>query len=166
MTKDQFLNLSVEEQLYTIYAGLPKSTAPGESPIGGLFGPNRPKVVTPVKPRPVVPVGFEEIFGAYPDHLPENDPLRKAVDNKIKRFGGIYNLSQLPSFSEKISLARANNLGDPIAYVFDGDVFVTFRSLKGVTWYRDLSEYMDMSNYYEMIRVAVYTREHILGGNE
>lgn len=150
LTKEQFYALGEPERLWLIYSSLPKSTAPGESPIAGIF--NKTDTVTPVQKFPIPPAGFEDVFGPYPEKADYNSPERNIYENRVKRWGGVYNLSNLPEYFNKVKKAELNKLGHPIGYVFDGNVFVTFSVLEGQNWYRDLSQYMD--HYDDVVNAA------------
>lgn len=154
MTKEEFANLTPTEQNWVIYQLFADSeTSAGESPIAGLFNPDKPRAV-PVHTTRKGPEGFELIFGPYPSHLPYGAAQRSEWENKVKRWGGLYNLENLPKYNDNVFIANQNELGNPIAYVFDGDVFVTFTKFaeNGVRWYRDLSQYIN--NYQALVNAA------------
>lgn len=139
--------------LSEIYRVLPKPTAPGESPIDGIFGPDRGQTSQPVFTPPASPIGFESIFGAFPEGEPKQSPARSIWDSRLKRFGGLYDLTQIPNFEAKNAAARAAGLGNVIGYVYDGAVLVTFEALRGSGWSQDLSQYM--AEFTNMVNVAL-----------
>lgn len=146
MTLEEFKNLTTNEKLDKLFALLTKQDGPNYT---GLFTGDRP---TPVYEAPRGPLGFSSVFGDFPENAPYGSAERISWENKVKRWGGLYDLINIPEHLNKKYTAVGANLGRPIGYVFDGNVFVTFEKLKGLGWYRDLSQYIN--NYDEIVNAA------------
>jgi len=157
MDQQEFETLPFEKKLNVIYSILPKPTGPGESPLSVLV-PKETFVREPWTP-PLGPEGFNSVFGPYDTDWTFGSSGRAQREKNIARWGGLFDLTPLDNSGEKIFKAIGAGLGAPIAYIFDGDVFITFSKVaqQNPNWRRDLSFFMDDAKYAEIVSAAKVT---------
>ena len=154
MTQQEFNNLDgLDPKLNEIYRILPKPTAPGESPISGLFGSGRVVHDRPEYTPPQGPVDFENVFGSYPgENFGSSSNAQWKKD--LARWEGSIDLTSDSTYMFKASQSMGAGLGVPLAYTFDGKEYITFSAFKGKRWRRLLDNFTYSTNWNTLLNTA------------